>query len=211
MIPPPSPDRYFVALPARRGQTFTRDELFQLLKERKLSPRVMVAPVNTSDWKKLHDLFPEWSPPAARPVEPPAPPGEVASQPWQEAPEPPFRSKENGFDLIAFLMMGLGVICLFAGLAGCTAKRSGEIVFGNMLFNLGLWLLLVAVFLKVLARILASNEASVRALNHLISLQEAKLTFSNSPAAGDAPVEAAAPDGAGTVRAEAPPASSGPG
>ena len=59
MSPPPSPDRYFIALPDKRGQTFTREELFQLLTERRLSPRVMVAPVNTSDWKKLRDLFPD--------------------------------------------------------------------------------------------------------------------------------------------------------
>jgi hypothetical protein len=175
MTPLPAAERYLVALPERKGRTFTRDELFGLLTSRQLPPGVLVAPVNTNDWKRLHELFPEvklqaQQKPSRSPQQLPGSTAFAAPIPLPEDPEPPFYGRVNRFGLLAVLLIVPGVIVLLSGMLG---RSSRTIVENNSVLFTGAAILLSGIILKAIARSISTSEAALRALNYLASKQQA--------------------------------------
>lgn len=182
MTPLPDAARFFVALPEHAHKAYSESELRQLYGERAIKRDTLIAPVNTTDWKKLAAVFPDWTPlrPVGEVIAPPAAP--VSKEPQQ----PPFLPKHHPLSTGAMILAVLSISILILSLASYQRREttilwSGEAVF---MMKASVVTALLAVGLGIAGGAASRQDAILAALNWQITRRDsiaAKTSEAASP------------------------------
>lgn len=181
MTPLPDAARYFVALPEHAHKAYTETELRQLFETRSIKRDTLIAPVNTRDWKRLGEVFADFTTAQPKPATPAVTGGgdtpTIAHfvSPGPSAPDGvTFPVSQNQSGGVVPLFGILAAILLIVGSVSGVATRGSTFVItpgGFMLFAAAGFCVLIATMVGLAEAAAARQEAILAALNKLVAQQ----------------------------------------